>query len=93
MSEKDKLFYFLLEYEKYCDAKGTIIHRWSKPEWDDYLRVWVRRCEKCGAIEVWRVNDSIIYFKDRGIFIFHDRHEFTESKEKAISMLKHFMAL
>jgi hypothetical protein len=85
--EKDRAFRTLLELEKFCNWKDKTIHRWTKPIWDDDQRVWLRRCELCGAIEVWRVNDTVFY-SEKTLFIFHDRHEFTKSKTKAVETLQ-----
>jgi len=95
--EKDEKFRMLLELEGECPINAPYTHRWIRLEWLDNHRVWMRKCGACGAIEIYRGNDTIFYgiTKQGGtiLFIFHDRHEFTESKEKAIEMLKHFTTL
>jgi hypothetical protein len=88
--EKDEKFRELLELEGECPINAPYTHRWIGLEWLDSSRVWVRRCGACGAREVWRGNDTIFYRvagQGRILFIFHDRHEFTETREKAVEML------
>lgn len=81
----------ILSVEGYCIKNSTqerkAPHSWGEMKWLSYSRAWIRRCRKCGAIEVWRGNDTI-YYEAGSLLIFHHKHEFTENPEAAAKFLR-----
>jgi len=89
----DQLFKYLLKVEGFCPMNNAKSHRWNDNTWIDGYRVWLRRCLLCGAIEVWRGNDTIYMGPTpempnvKTLVIFHHKHDFTAALEAAKKLL------
>jgi len=84
-SWRDVKFKTLLELEKECTAGG--VHGWADLVWLSNLRVWLRRCKYCGAIEIFRGNDTIYLDRSKNELFIFDFKDFTDSREEAVNLL------
>lgn len=86
MKTKDILFKTLLKAER--------MHNWGKMLWLSYCRVWIRGCPECGAIEIWRGNDTVYYGPTpemptvKTLIVFHHNNEFTRDNKTAYRFLQ-----
>jgi hypothetical protein len=88
VKDKNELFRELIRAEGECPANRSYAHRWTKNERLSEYKLWMRRCVLCGAIELWRGNDTIYYRPKTGhLIVFHHKYDFTD-EYKARELLK-----